>query len=143
MTTTLRQIAKLTLPEGVREYIKCKVDRAYRNAKWRERGRKLSAIIYQEVGGKVATGPFKGMNYDVSYAHNGILGMKLLGTYEKELHGAVEEIVARGYENIINLGAGEGYYAVGLARRLPQANVTAFELMEKYQQYVRELAAAN
>jgi hypothetical protein len=52
---------------------------------------------------------------------------KLLGTYEKELLPVVEELVSMSPQTVIDIGAAEGYYAVGIARALPGTQVIAFE----------------
>jgi hypothetical protein len=67
----------------------------------------------------------------------------LLGTQEIELHDAVENIVSRGYKTIINIGAADGYYALGLARRLPQACVLAYEGNSSHHRYLDTSACAN
>lgn len=64
----------------------------------------------------VARGPFAGMHYprrlgDIVHT------AKLVGAYECELHDAVETLLARRPSLVVNIGAGDGYYAVGLARR--------------------------
>jgi hypothetical protein len=43
------------------------------------------------------------------------------GCYEHELHGEIEQLVTRGFDAVLNIGCGEGYYAIGLARRMPTA----------------------
>jgi predicted O-methyltransferase YrrM len=55
---------------------------------------------------------------------------KLLGVYERELHDVLENLIAWGPDLVIDAGAAEGYYAVGLARRLPQSRIMAFEMEE-------------
>jgi hypothetical protein len=67
----------------------------------------------------------------------------LLGTQEIELHDAVENIVSRGYKTIINIGAADGYYALGLTRRLPQACVLAYEGNSSHHKYLDTSARAN
>jgi hypothetical protein len=52
---------------------------------------------------------------------------KLLGCYEAELHDAIQWVISFNFDRIINIGCGEGYYAVGLALRLPSAQVYAFD----------------
>jgi hypothetical protein len=52
---------------------------------------------------------------------------KLLGTYEKELEGKILELAKNNYKRIVNVGGGEGYFAVGFARMFPQAQVVVFE----------------
>ena len=73
----------------------------------------------------VSGGPFAGLTYPDREPIS--LVPKLLGIYERELHGAVEAAVLGQPEVIVNVGAADGYYAVGLARRCPSATVHAFE----------------
>ena len=51
-----------------------------------------------------------------------------VGSFELELHPAVERIVAERPATVVNVGSAEGYYAVGLAMRLAGARVVGFEL---------------
>ena len=95
----------------------------------RRRGRKLGFIkrvIVERHGLVVLNGPFTGMTY-VPFAADGALVPRLLGSYEAELHSVIERILEIGYTKIVNIGCGEGYYAVGLALRLPRAYVYAFD----------------
>lgn len=68
---------------------------------------------------------------------------KLLGIYEQELHEAVEWACSKGIDHVIDIGAAEGYYAVGMAFRLPEAAITAFETTTAGQDAVAELAELN
>jgi hypothetical protein len=72
-----------------------------------------------------------------------LLPPKLLGTYENELHPAVERLIADRPAVIVNVGAGEGYYAVGLARRLPHTQVLAFEANEHGRALLAQVAREN
>jgi hypothetical protein len=79
-------------------------------------------------GFRVGGGPFAGVRYPRS-AILCIPGLvpHLAGTYELELHEAVEALIRSQPNLIINIGSGEGYYAVGMARRCPGAKVLAYE----------------
>lgn len=68
---------------------------------------------------------------------------KLIGSYECELHEAIENLIKRGFTTIINIGAGEGYYAVGMAVRCPQAQIIAFELNEEKRNECMDIARIN
>ncbi len=70
----------------------------------------------------VMSGPFAGMRLMGHPAPP-----ELLGTYEHELSALVFELAARAYPTIVNVGARYGYYAIGMARLMPQATVLAFE----------------
>jgi len=52
---------------------------------------------------------------------------KLLGCYEAELHPVFAKWQAVPFRQVVNVGAAEGYYAVGCARLWPEAQVIAFE----------------
>lgn len=100
----------------------------------------VSEGIRRRCGDTVQRGPFEGMAYPIRHRHG---GSKCLGTYERELHPMVERIIARGYETILNIGCGEGYYAVGLARRMPSATVVAVDYNPAALAACRRLAIAN
>jgi hypothetical protein len=68
---------------------------------------------------------------------------KLLGTYERELAPKIEWICEKRPGLVVDLGAAEGYYAIGLALRIPQARVVAFELDETGQTALWAMAQLN
>lgn len=107
------------------------------------RRRSVAEAVAARNGMRVLSGPFSGMLYPWLEAAGSQLTPKLLGTYEEEVHPFVERVIRRGYRTVVNLGCGEGYYAVGLARRIPEASVLAFDLDERSQRLCREMAAAN
>jgi hypothetical protein len=78
----------------------------------------------------VVGGPFEGMRY-YGEAVCGAAAPKILGTYESELAPFLVKWSAIPFQHIINIGAGEGYYAVGCTMLWPQATVTAFERSEE------------
>ena len=65
------------------------------------------------------------------------------GTYELELFPIVRRIVHGNYDLIVNIGAGEGYYAVGLLSLMPGARSVAFETREKRRTRIDHLARRN
>jgi hypothetical protein len=93
---------------------------------------------------RVVSGPFRGLLYGI-VAHASAHSAKLLGTYEKELHGIIDEIRQERFERIIDIGAAEGYYAIGmaLANDGQPATVIAFEAQESGQQLLRAAAERN
>ncbi len=78
----------------------------------------------------VVGGPFKGMRYH-GKAVCGAALPKVLGVYECELAPFLLKWSAIPFQHIVNIGAGEGYYAVGCARLWPGATITAFETGEE------------
>jgi len=91
---------------------------------------------------RVAQGPFAGMGYHPPVGSTTVVPM-LLGTYERELVPAVEEICGAGCDRIIDIGAAEGYYAVGMALRNPTVALTCFEINPSVRHYLRRLARRN
>lgn len=74
----------------------------------------------------VAAGPFQGMRYAPRWGDASALG-KLAGSYESELHPALDGLLRRTPQRVIIIGSAEGYYTVGCALALPKAHVTAFD----------------
>jgi hypothetical protein len=68
---------------------------------------------------------------------------KLLGTYERELAYLIEQVCANPPGLIVDLGAAEGYYAVGLALRNSHARVIAFEQDIAGREALRKMARLN
>ncbi|HEY3875836.1 MAG TPA: hypothetical protein VGM92_10185, partial [Candidatus Kapabacteria bacterium] len=71
------------------------------------------------------------------------LGPKLLGTYEKEVYGVVQQIFQKQYDTIVNLGAGDGFYAVGLGRYFPNSHLICFEAIDWKHEQIESLAQLN
>lgn len=84
--------------------------------------------LYPQGGPPVVlNGPFAGMLY-LNEPVWGSITPRWIGSYESCLWDVVNEIIARRYECIIDVGCAEGYYAVGLCRALPGATVHAHDL---------------
>jgi hypothetical protein len=75
----------------------------------------------------VRHGVFQGMKYPCAQSAGSALFPKLLGSYERELHPVIEAICREDYSEIVDVGCAEGYYAVGLARRIPTARIYAYD----------------
>ena len=109
-------------------------------AKWR--AELVANTISGRIGTVVSAGPFQGMDYAVRAAE-GSRSARLLGVYEASLAPVIEEIVSRDYPLVVDVGSAEGYYAVGLARRMPNARVLARDDNPKARDLCRALAERN
>lgn len=96
----------------------------------------MTCVIFNAYKGVVNIGPFKGMKMleDVAWS-DGNLGTKVLGCYEQDLHNFIEESIGRLKSlerpvSVLDIGCSEGYYAIGLALRLPEAQVVAMDNSE-------------
>jgi hypothetical protein len=72
-----------------------------------------------------------------------LLVPRLLGSFERELHDSINEVVNRVWSNIINIGCADGYYAIGLARRLPTAHVYAVDSDPSFRSLCSKMAELN
>lgn len=99
--------------------------------------------LLRRIGASAAVkgGPFTGLKYSVM-SHGSAFLPKICGTYERELHAHVEFICQADCDLIVDIGAAEGYYAVGLARRC-KAPVVAFEMNERARAILDHIARRN
>lgn len=91
----------------------------------------------------VASGPFQGLRYPRLQSVGSALLPKLLGSYESELRDVLEDLLATEYDTVVDVGCAEGYYAVGLGRCLPKAEIYAFDSDPRARQACAEMARLN
>ncbi|MEQ1841590.1 MAG: hypothetical protein ABL994_14375 [Verrucomicrobiales bacterium] len=92
--------------------------------------------------GIVLGGPFKGMHY-VSESVGSQFWPKLFGTYECELHELFAQFDRENFKTVVDVGAAEGYYAVGCAVRWPNTTVVAFETEPRGRDLLAKMAERN
>lgn len=109
-------------------------------AKWRSQV--LLNTMIKRDGPAVQTGPFAGMIYPHA-ASEGAGATRLLGCYEASLAPIITQIVAGQYRQVIDVGCAEGYYAVGLARLMPNAQIIARDANDQALTLCAQLAATN
>jgi hypothetical protein len=118
---------------------------AYQRGLRVERGVPEVAVkVSTRLGNAVVAGPFRGMRLVPGFeaAINSPV-LKLLGLYEPQLHSSIEDMIAECPKTIANVGSADGYYAVGLALRLPEAVVHAYDLASTARRMTRQLAVLN
>lgn len=98
----------------------------------------MCALLWSRAGHRIWSGPFAGTKYRVGAVCSASVP-KLLGTYERELQPEIEKLASARWSAVIDIGAAEGYYAVGFARRLRDVPVLAYEM----DPYGRALLTAN
>jgi hypothetical protein len=109
-------------------------------AKWRSIV--LANTALARNGGTIPAGPFQGMLY-ATEASEGGRAPRLLGAYEASLYPVIETVIARAFPQVLDIGCAEGYYAVGLARRMPGSIVHARDSDPRARALCAELATAN
>jgi hypothetical protein len=107
------------------------------------RGRLTHELLHR-FNYSIQAGPFAGMvlSADRSWGE-GDLAPKILGCYEADLHPIIQEIVAKSYQTVINIGCAEGFYAVGLARLIPSSTVIAYDCDPRARDITFENAVRN
>ncbi|MFM7609022.1 MAG: hypothetical protein ACKO9A_09160 [Alphaproteobacteria bacterium] len=108
--------------------------------KWRHQ--LISNTIIQLDGLVVQGGPFAGMRLPPNNTE-GCHAPKLLGCYEEALHPHLEKFIARGFDAVLNIGCAEGYYAIGMARRMSGTKIFAHDLNQEAQKTCRSMAELN
>ena len=106
--------------------------------KWRST--LIQNTVQQHNGTRVWSGPFEGMDYLPRSTH-GCHVSKLVGCYEQPLQPFIKEAIRAAYPVVVNIGCAEGYYAVGMAGRMPDTRVDAFDIDPAAQRACGELAA--
>jgi hypothetical protein len=109
--------------------------------RYRER---LALSLAERLNYTVINGPFKGMKLiPGSHWNSGDIASQLFGLYEEELENILEKELSKKPDIVINIGAGDGFYLVGIKRRLSDARAIGYEINELSRQRCMALAAFN
>ncbi|HEY9859176.1 MAG TPA: hypothetical protein V6D16_06705 [Candidatus Obscuribacterales bacterium] len=106
------------------------------------RSQLIANTLIVQNGLSVRSGPFAGMKMPRQVSE-GCFVPKILGSYEQELHAIIQRCASTAYDDVINIGCAEGYYAIGLALLMPQTNIWAYDINSAAQDACRNLAAEN
>lgn len=102
----------------------------------------FSRSVYGNDKITVLDGPFKGMQY-FNLVVWGPITPKWIGSYEVELVDIINEIIRVRYEKILDIGAAEGYYAVGFSRSCPNSKVQSYDVDPIARNRQKQLALLN
>jgi hypothetical protein len=103
-------------------------------------GRVTKAYVTQH-GLTVKRGLFAGMTYpSEAVGHAGMLPAKLLGCYEMELSPHLSQLES---DVFVDIGSGDGWYCVGLARLFAGVRVIGFETQLAERRVAERLAQLN
>ena len=102
----------------------------------------IQNTLLQQQGTVVMQGPLQGLDF-LPQSAEGCHIAKLLGCYEQPLQPYIEQAIQKQYATILNIGCAEGYYAVGMAKRMPNTQVLAHDLNPKAQEISAALAQKN
>jgi hypothetical protein len=102
----------------------------------------LAHRVLEGNGTAVSSGPFEGLKF-APRTFDRHISPKLFGSYEAALNPLWQDILARPYAQILDVGCADGYFAVGIARRMPGATVHAFDTDPWARLTVRQMSEAN
>jgi hypothetical protein len=135
----LRRVASALVPDAGKRAI----DKARAHRFLRRIG-PINDEYVRRYGLDVRRGPFAGMHYMSGQEHiSGHLIAKLVGSYERQIYPWFEQWIADEFELVLDVGSAEGFYAVGLARAMPDVEVRAYDTYEPARRDCAALARAN
>lgn len=103
----------------------------------------LGRLLFNRLGGAVGYGLLRGFRLNEHQVWGqGDLGPKLLGLYEQEILELISS-QNKTWDCVINLGAGDGYYGVGLVARGVAKRSICFEQSAEGQAAIRISAEIN
>lgn len=91
----------------------------------------------------VLNGPFNGMKYPGFRSKSSSLYSKLIGSYEMEISDYIFSAIENKYEQVIDVGCAEGYYAVGLALKIEKAIIYAYDIDAEARKLTSKMAFIN
>ena len=105
--------------------------------------RRFNKAMCQALDNRIVAGFAKGMKYVSSVPWTRLIVNRLVGTYEMELLPFFQSFDSNPPKNIFDIGAAEGYYAIGSLVRWKNAEVLAWETDEKAANILQKLALEN
>lgn len=107
------------------------------------KGKKIIKKLSDNSEYKVLNGVFKGLQYHSLDITESALVPKIIGSYEYQLQPWFSQIVNTNYSDIIDVGSAEGYYAIGLAKKMPKTIVHCYDINEKDIEFSKHMAKIN
>ena len=116
----------------------------WRSETVQERQRRVSREVYDLAAGNVLYGPFSGMRLsDSPWWGESDLGAQCLGLYEQEVLNQIVTLGTAGCQSFIDIGAADGYYAIGALFSNLFEQALCFEMSEAGRGVISENWVAN
>lgn len=93
-------------------------------------------------GYNIIDGPFKGLRYTKQSVGSSFFH-KLVGYYEAVLIPYIDEVKKIKIDNILDIGAAEGFYTTGFGKFFPNASIIAFEIDKTGQTLIQDMYSIN
>jgi len=108
-----------------------------------KKGKQIVRTLSSNDDYKVLNGVFSGLKYPSLTISEAALVPKIIGSYEYQLQPWFRKIIETNYTDIIDVGSAEGYYAVGLATKMPNTTVHCYDINEKDINFSKQMAEIN
>ncbi len=106
------------------------------------RRKRISRQVFEAFGGEVRHGPFAGLKLGGdANTSSGNLGAKVCGIYEQVLLQRLQELGP--FEDVVNFGAADGYFSIGLLQAGLAKRSICFEMTEQGRDAIARNAAEN
>ncbi|MCP5085898.1 MAG: hypothetical protein GY952_03705 [Rhodobacteraceae bacterium] len=106
------------------------------------RRKRVSRQVFEAFGGMVRYGPFAGLKLGGdANTSSGNLGAKVCGLYEQTLLNRLKELGP--FQDVVNFGAADGYFSIGLLIAGQAKRSICFEMTEQGQAAIARNAAEN
>ena len=115
--------------------------RVQRGVALEERFKNLCSKTFIER--KFLNGPFRGLYFPTLNIQGSALFPRLVGSYESELHTILERLLNKSYDSVIDIGFAEGYYLIGLGKRLKNAKLIGFDISSEAHELCSNLSISN
>ena len=116
----------------------------WRSETVQERRNRISLELYRLVNGVVKYGPFKGLKLvRETWWGESDLGSQCLGLYEMEILNFLKEVERDDYKSFIDIGAADGYYAIGMLVSGKVSKCICYEKSESGRRVIMENWKAN
>jgi hypothetical protein len=102
----------------------------------------LAESYVKRYGLQVRHGLFSGMKY-LPEATGSVFVPKLLGSYESEIYDEIKNLLVNEYDFLVDIGSAEGYYAVGMAFRMPNIKVFSYDSDAHARKLCMDMARLN
>ena len=143
MKRLLKSVLKTVLPDREFTRIMSRRSRDHQLQYLNQTGdHEFARKLIAAYGTSVLHGPFQGLIYPEHSLLERIGAPRLLGSYEQELHPIFENL-SPSYDLYIDVGAAEGYYAIGMARKSAGGKVYAYETDPREAALGNEMARLN
>jgi hypothetical protein len=106
------------------------------------RRKRISEELFKKHNGVIQLGPFKGLRLsNETNISRSILALKIYGLYEQVI---IDELLAMGaFDDVVDIGAADGYFPIGMLKAGLAKRTICFEATEKGQASIKHNAAEN